>query len=384
MKKLLIFTMLCLIFGGCGGDAATDSDTGDGGADGSVDGGNADGDVDSDGDADSDVTGDLLVRITEPDDGEAFLSTEVVEFECGASLSSTQAVAGAQYEWTVQPAGMILFGRNASSQVPAGEQTVTCYAEDPVSGKSGVDQVSISVGDATVRITDPDDGARFPESGDGVGSSDSITFTARGQSVESGNAGTYSWVAGPASGLMGQEIQTSLPVGLNVVTVTFTDTASNSAVDSIEVEVLTLEDWNICQSAPETCNGIDDNCDGDVDEGEISCGVGRCSREMDKCVNGEDNVCVPGEPRPELCNDEDDDCDGSTDEYDSDMSSLCEDPDRICAEGDCVDFGIADQCDSCPCDQCGGDGFDMELCCELPDVGVVCIDMDREDNCPTS
>jgi len=76
---------------------------------------------------------------------------------------------------------------------------------------------------------------------------------------------------------------------------------------------------------PELCsNDIDDNCDGQVNEGcdcrdgEIStCGtdVGICESKTVACVNGKFPDCVPRYgPRDEACNGVDDDCDGEIDE----------------------------------------------------------------------
>jgi putative metal-binding protein len=66
----------------------------------------------------------------------------------------------------------------------------------------------------------------------------------------------------------------------------------------------------------ETCNGLDDDCDGSVDEdlGSTSCGLGACHVTVDNCVAGVPQTCVPGTPSTEVCNGIDDDCDGSTDE----------------------------------------------------------------------
>ena len=66
---------------------------------------------------------------------------------------------------------------------------------------------------------------------------------------------------------------------------------------------------------PETCNGIDDDLDGRIDEDVESpgCGIGACERRA-ACVDGVLEACVPGAPAPEACNARDDDCDGVTDE----------------------------------------------------------------------
>ena len=66
----------------------------------------------------------------------------------------------------------------------------------------------------------------------------------------------------------------------------------------------------------EVCNGLDDDCDDLVDEGlgTLSCGTGACARTVDACSGGEAQTCVPGTPGTEVCNGLDDDCDGPTDE----------------------------------------------------------------------
>jgi hypothetical protein len=72
-----------------------------------------------------------------------------------------------------------------------------------------------------------------------------------------------------------------------------------------------------------TCNLIDDDCDGRVDEdytpSAISCGIGACQAMGTlSCEGGiEINDCEPGMPGPsdlDLCDGVDSDCDGATDE----------------------------------------------------------------------
>ncbi len=66
---------------------------------------------------------------------------------------------------------------------------------------------------------------------------------------------------------------------------------------------------------PEVCNGVDDNCNGSIDEnmGSQTCGVGACKRTVDTCTDGGVVACVEGKPGLETCNGIDDDCDGITD-----------------------------------------------------------------------
>ena len=66
---------------------------------------------------------------------------------------------------------------------------------------------------------------------------------------------------------------------------------------------------------PETCNGLDDNCNGQVDElPDLVCGIGPCRRTAPACVNGAVGTCVSGTPGVESCNGVDDDCNGTVDD----------------------------------------------------------------------
>ncbi|RLB55392.1 MAG: hypothetical protein DRJ42_06330 [Deltaproteobacteria bacterium] len=70
----------------------------------------------------------------------------------------------------------------------------------------------------------------------------------------------------------------------------------------------------------DTCNGADDDCDGAIDEADpavgTSCGssTGQCSQGVQSCARGT-LTCVGGRgPTPETCNGLDDDCDGTADD----------------------------------------------------------------------
>ena len=100
--------------------------------------------------------------------------------------------------------------------------------------------------------------------------------------------------------------------------------------------------------AGETCNGADDDCDGEVDDGlgETTCGLGVCLHTVQNCVGGEPQTCDPKEGvELEICNALDDDCNGETDEGfpDSDLDGI---PD--CLTNDDDGDGVADWLDNCP------------------------------------
>lgn len=74
----------------------------------------------------------------------------------------------------------------------------------------------------------------------------------------------------------------------------------------------------ITSVGPELCNGIDDNCNGEIDENlsqTCSTGVARCEQGRQTCSGGQWGPCelVPVDVI-ERCNDIDDDCDGEVDE----------------------------------------------------------------------
>ena len=88
----------------------------------------------------------------------------------------------------------------------------------------------------------------------------------------------------------------------------------------------------------EMCNGLDDDCDGDLDEGfgSVVCGLGICRHAVQNCDGGEAPVCDPLEgQQDEVCNGLDDDCDGNTDELLPGVGEAC-----IVGVGQCRTEGI--------------------------------------------
>jgi len=67
----------------------------------------------------------------------------------------------------------------------------------------------------------------------------------------------------------------------------------------------------------EVCDGADNDCDGAVDQGfePVTCGQGVCQVTVNECQDGVPQICEPLDPEgSETCDGVDDDCDGSVDE----------------------------------------------------------------------
>ncbi|MHC4837584.1 MAG: MopE-related protein [Planctomycetota bacterium] len=139
----------------------------------------------------------------------------------------------------------------------------------------------------------------------------------------------------------------------------------------------------------EACDGVDNDCDGTVDEGGAECETGLpgvCGSSVTVC-DGEDEVCEgPSEPPDESCNGLDDDCDGSTDE----AFDLTTDPahcgacDNTCAldnaEVACIEGG----CTIALCAEGFGDanGEAADGCeCAIANGGVEVCDGATDEDC---
>lgn len=136
----------------------------------------------------------------------------------------------------------------------------------------------------------------------------------------------------------------------------------------------------------EICNGVDDDCDGQTDEGLIEseeCDLtnqyGTCKGKR-ICLAGQE-VCQGSYPSPEVCNGIDDNCNGVTDEgfsdQDQDGIADCEDTD---IDGD----GVENQKDNCPdtpnFDQGDNDKDGKGDACDQDDDDDGISDL--KDNCP--
>ena len=93
------------------------------------------------------------------------------------------------------------------------------------------------------------------------------------------------------------------------------------------------------------CDNTDNDCDGSIDENYISyiCGVGACEA-MSVCMGGIES-CVPGSPEEEeVCGDGiDNDCNGAVDDG-------CGSSSTTCGDGVCAGYLQGEDCHSCPTD----------------------------------
>ncbi|MCB9617074.1 MAG: SUMF1/EgtB/PvdO family nonheme iron enzyme, partial [Sandaracinus sp.] len=124
--------------------------------------------------------------------------------------------------------------------------------------------------------------------------------------------------------------------------------------------------WGACSDvgpSPELCNGLDDDCDGLPDNLIESCGsdVGACSPGVRRCVAGAFGTCEGAVgPTTETCNTIDDDCDGRVDEMVAGVGVACGTDEGVCLPGTTACVGGAIVCS-------GGTGPTEEVCNGLDD-----------------
>ncbi len=145
--------------------------------------------------------------------------------------------------------------------------------------------------------------------------------------------------------------------------------------DSCGMQACAEGAWGACEPGVETCNDEDDDCDGEVDESFAGKGNG-CTAQQNGCqvqgtrvcsADGTELVCdaPPAEPQAETCDGTDEDCDGEVDE--DFPGQLCCTEDYHCPPADRCDAGACvarDGSGPTPPGQPGQPGF--------PQPGAVC------------
>ena len=186
----------------------------------------------------------------------------------------------------------------------------------------------------------------------------------------------------------GQSSQCALQVGDCECVETFVNEASSTTC-SQENEFGTCVGERSCNAfgltpcsaatpTAEACNGLDDNCDGEVDEGTsgqeclIANSFGACPG-VEECSTGK-LTCLGDTPKMELCDGEDNDCDGLTDE---DFADTDGDGTADCLENDKDGDGISDGLDNCP-----GSFNPDQKDFDLDNIGNVCDPDDDNDLTP--
>lgn len=133
------------------------------------------------------------------------------------------------------------------------------------------------------------------------------------------------------------------------------------------VDAGALDAGPVCVPTVERCNGLDDDCDGQIDEqvsfveadggaiafdGGLTGPSGVCFVGVGSCTSSGSATCVGGQircsamaglPGVETCNGRDDDCDGTADEMDA---ALCSVAGQVCSSATCACPGAQVVCGS--------------------------------------
>ena len=157
---------------------------------------------------------------------------------------------------------------------------------------------------------------------------------------------------------------------------------------SIGTRVCVDCEWSECEPPAEVCNGRDDDCDDEVDDGANACGGvcelthtpgtscdgpddDLCEDDEYECTGLNATFCSTGEDNTETCNDVDDDCDGETDEGENACGGVCDLPNL---PGDACDGADTDDCED---DEYECAGLNDVVCSIGPDAIEEC---NREDD----
>ncbi len=155
-----------------------------------------------------------------------------------------------------------------------------------------------------------------------------VMLDGTGSSDPDGDTLTFSWqqTGGPSVVLTGADTATptftapSVTSGFETLQFELYVSDGYEAYDFDSIEITVNATCTPTSSEDTTCDGIDDDCNGDVDEdyvADTSCflqGVCAAANVASSCVDAVETACQTGTPGTEECNGLDDDCDGEADD----------------------------------------------------------------------
>jgi YD repeat-containing protein len=259
----------------------------------------------------------------------------VVSFDVTQDVLAIVAGTNPGHGWVIKKvdetvSGSVLFA--SREQGPAPRLTLTVDAPDVCTPVAIDDATCDAIDDDCDGVQDEDVAPVETTCGTGACAATGMLFCAAGQ-LEStclpgepaSNDTSCDLVDDDCDGLFDEDYQ-SVP----------TSCGQGACVASGDTSCVLGEEVDDCDPAQpaatdSTCDGVDDDCDGTEDEGyeslSVSCGIGACQATgSTSCVAGSvQQLCLPGEPASNdaSCDLVDDDCDGLVDEDYANTATSC-------------------------------------------------------------
>ncbi len=299
------------------------------------------------------------VSITQPADGATFTADETIQFR-GMVADDAEGPEALDVSWSSsldrllndEPADGTGLTAFAITGLSAGTHVITLQAVN-TNAKSAEDYITITIQAVdqgpSIRVLSPSGSAFGVE---GV----PFSFQVRVSDGQDAAPDLFVWFESDVDGVFCEPVpdadgnagcDQALRTGNHMLTFGVEDTAGNAATAEVDFYVEPADDNdndgdgyteargdcddddpNVRPGATEVGNGIDDDCDGEVDEGTVYYDDdGDCACEQEPCRGSIEPSCVDlpsgdcndrdpsvGPEADEVCNGTDDDCDGETDE----------------------------------------------------------------------